>query len=213
MVGAVSLIGESGLIGFTVRELARRLRVSHNAYTRHFQDKGDLLARIAEEGQRELDAQMKASSDTQLPLLERLRQGGLAYVSFALREPVRYSVMFDYPYPYGTYPDLDQIALETFGTMVVLIEKCQENGLFPGDARLHASICWAALHGVAKLLTTGRLHYETDAEKYAFADAAVTNLLGDWPAPNKNLRQRTAQKERFIRSGASTQTTSKSKVD
>ena len=41
---AVGLIGEVGPQVFTLREVARRAGVSHNAPYRHFRDKDDLLA-------------------------------------------------------------------------------------------------------------------------------------------------------------------------
>ena len=43
----VALIGNVGPKGFTIREVARRAGVSHNAPYRHFRDKEELLAAIA----------------------------------------------------------------------------------------------------------------------------------------------------------------------
>src|ERR1700677_4130866 len=47
---AVALIGEVGPQAFTLREVARRAGVSHNAPYRHFRDKDDLLAEVAAQG-------------------------------------------------------------------------------------------------------------------------------------------------------------------
>ena len=47
---AVALIGDVGPQAFTLREVARRAGVSHNAPYRHFRDRDDLLANIALRG-------------------------------------------------------------------------------------------------------------------------------------------------------------------
>ena len=182
MDGALELIYELGISGLTIRELARRLRVSHNAHSCHFADKADLLAAIATEGQRELDQEMRSASRIAGPPLVKLQEAGRAYVNFALKNPALYSVMFDHPYPFGTHPELDTAALGTFDTMVEFVTQCQADGMMlPGTARQHTSVCWSAAHGIAKLLTTGRLHFDTAREKQAFAEFAIKNLLGDWP--------------------------------
>ena len=43
---AIELIPELGPAGFTLREVARRAGVSHNAPYRHFEDKEELLAAV-----------------------------------------------------------------------------------------------------------------------------------------------------------------------
>jgi len=42
-------------VGFTLREVARRAGVSHNAPYRHFKDRDDLMATVATQGFRELN--------------------------------------------------------------------------------------------------------------------------------------------------------------
>ena len=55
---AIQLIAEIGANGFTLREVARRAGVSHNAPYRHFADREELLAAVALQGFRELDQAM-----------------------------------------------------------------------------------------------------------------------------------------------------------
>src|SRR6266404_3557169 len=52
---AIQLIAEVGPAAFTLREVARRAGVSHNAPYRHFPDREDLLAAVAAQGFRELN--------------------------------------------------------------------------------------------------------------------------------------------------------------
>src|SRR5208337_5575708 len=56
---AVALIGEVGPQAFTLREVARRAGVSHNAPYRHFRDKDDLLAAVGSQGFDRLTEAMK----------------------------------------------------------------------------------------------------------------------------------------------------------
>src|SRR5580700_4662434 len=82
---AIRLIAEVGPQGFTLREVARRAGVSHNAPYRHFHDKDELVAAVAMEGFERLTAAMKRSAARGSTAPERLRLCGHGYVSFALR--------------------------------------------------------------------------------------------------------------------------------
>ena len=55
----MALIGEVGPQAFTIREVARRAGVSHNAPYRHFRDKDELLEAIAADGFARLTAAMR----------------------------------------------------------------------------------------------------------------------------------------------------------
>src|ERR1700686_452365 len=92
--GAVRVIAESGPAAFTLREVARRTGVSHNAPYRHFRDKDALLAAVATEGFRKLTQAMRAAGAQPANALDKLKQSGLAYVHFAVRNPEHFTVMF-----------------------------------------------------------------------------------------------------------------------
>jgi AcrR family transcriptional regulator len=95
--GALRAIAELGPGAFTLREVARRAGVSHNAPYRHFRDKDALLAAVAAQGFRELTRAMRDAGKRQSKALDRLKQSGLAYVAFAIRRPEHFTVMFDAP--------------------------------------------------------------------------------------------------------------------
>src|SRR5215467_8023087 len=94
---AIRLIAEVGPTAFTLREVARRAGVSHNAPYRHFQDKDDLMAAVAAQGFQELTAAMLEAAGQRSDVREQLKQAGLGYVTFALRCPEHFTVMFDAP--------------------------------------------------------------------------------------------------------------------
>src|ERR687890_659997 len=68
---SLALIREEGLHGFTLREVARRAGVSHNAPYRHFRDKDSLLAAIAEDGFNRLTARIREAASQSDNSLER----------------------------------------------------------------------------------------------------------------------------------------------
>src|SRR5271157_3002260 len=92
---AVALIGEVGSRDFTLREVARRAGVSHNAPYRHFASRDDLLLAVAGEGFERLRESMIKRMKSSASARERLVLCGCGYVEFALRWPQHFMVMFD----------------------------------------------------------------------------------------------------------------------
>ena len=167
---AIQLIGEVGPAGFTLREVARRAAVSHNAPYRHFQDKEELLAAVATQGFHGLTEAMLNAVRQQSDSVERLKLAGLAYVEFALRRPEHFTVMFDAPVSRSKDSDFAQSGEQAFATLLNLVTTCQQEGRLPsGDPLSFALLAWSMVHGVAKLATAGRLpsNSRTDVLKFA----------------------------------------------
>lgn len=91
IAAALELVEERGIEGFTLREAASRVGVTHGAAYRHFDDKLALLAVIAEEGYRDLASELASvhENDPIVCVRELIR----AYVAFALENPARYRIM------------------------------------------------------------------------------------------------------------------------
>jgi AcrR family transcriptional regulator len=175
---AVGLIAEVGPAAFTLRELARRAGVSHNAPYRHFRDRDALMAAVAKQGFRELSRTMLRAADEESDALDRLKRAGLSYIAFALRRPEHFTVMFDAPTAVNTHPDSAEEAGEAFGTLVNFVKSCQEEGrLPPGDPHEFALLAWSMVHGVAKLAITGRLPYRSRSEILKFAEFVMDQSL------------------------------------
>ena len=184
---AIQLIGEVGPAGFTLREVARRAGVSHNAPYRHFADREELLAAVAAQGFRELTQAMRDATRGQANSLERLKQAGLAYVEFALRRPEHFAVMFDAPVAKRTSSEQAEAAEEAFGTLLSLVKACQaERQLPPGDTLQFALLAWTMVHGIAKLATAKRLPYHSRAGILKFANFVIDASL---PIHSETLRQ------------------------
>ena len=172
--GAVRVIAELGPAAFTLREVARRAGVSHNAPYRHFRDKDALLAAVAAQGFRELTRAMREAGERQSKALDKLKQSGLAYVAFAIRRPEHFTVMFDAPVSTSKDPEYTQASQKAFNTLVDYIRNCQEEGQLPaGNTLERALYAWSLVHGIAKLAVAGRFPFRTKAAMLKFAKFAI----------------------------------------
>ena len=176
--GALRVIAELGPAAFTLREVARRAGVSHNAPYRHFRDKDALLAAVATQGFRELTRAMRDAGERQSKALERLKQSGLAYVAFAIRRPEHFTVMFDASFRSSKDPEYMQASQEAFNTLVNYIQNCQDEGqLRAGNTLERALYAWSLVHGIAKLAVAGRLPFRTKGAMLKFAMFAINESV------------------------------------
>jgi AcrR family transcriptional regulator len=102
---------------------------------------------------------------------ERFRLCGRGYVSFALRWPQHFLVMFDLPSSRDKYPEHAKAGDEAFATLLALIVECQEAGVLSrGDPEPLAFMVWSMVHGIAKLAASRHLPFHRDGV-LDFADA------------------------------------------
>jgi len=172
---AVALAREKGEAGVVLREVARRAGVSHNAVYRHFSDREELLALVAQAGMEELAGAMRSrlarrfGGSAATRARNRLREIGTAYVEFALAEPGLFGVAFAAPIA-GHPAQLESIVAE--GGPYELLGECLdglvEAGVLPASRRENAEIlCWAAVHGFSMLHLEGPLRDTPAAERAA----------------------------------------------
>ncbi len=91
---ALAVIEREGVSALSLRELARRLGVSHAAPAHHFPDRTALLVEIAREGYERFAAALAAAGEATRSDGDRLSAIGRAYVAFALAHPATFRVMF-----------------------------------------------------------------------------------------------------------------------
>jgi AcrR family transcriptional regulator len=153
---ALSLVAERGPKGFTLTEAARRAGVSAAAPYRHFADKADLLATVAEQGFLELHAALRTTADTASDPAARLISIGRAYVRWAVDHPDHYRVMFGAGNDKAQYPSLAVVAGQTFGNLLDAITRCQAAGILRGqEPSQFAGPLWSLVHGIASLAIDG----------------------------------------------------------
>lgn len=175
---AVQLIREVGAEGLTLREVARRSGVSHTAPYRHFRDKDDLTAAIAEEGFVLLHDQIQKDVRKHRSARQRLLRAGRAYVAFALRRPEHFRVMFAADLDPQRHPAAHAAAGQAFGQLVTLVQECQKSDeIRGGDPVNLARIAWSLVHGIASLAIGRQFAFRTQKEVVRFAANAMEGLL------------------------------------
>ena len=177
---AVALIGEVGLQAFTLREVARRAGVSHNAPYRHFPSKDDLLLAVAAEGFERLTALMEKTLSAGTSPLERLELCGCGYVDFGLRWPNHLLVMFERPAAYREPGQKEEMAIgdNAFAVLLNCITAAQQSGdLRAGDPLRLAWTAWALVHGIAKLAISGGLPLDAPST-IDFTHSAARTMFG-----------------------------------
>jgi AcrR family transcriptional regulator len=155
---ALSLVAEKGPKGFTLTEAARRAGVSAAAPYRHFADKAELLAAVAEQGFRELHADLVAAADRASDPKDRVIELGRTYVRWAVTHPDYYQVMFGTESLKAEHPGLAVAAEQAFGDLLDAITTCQQAGAVRIDDPLEiAAPLWSLVHGLASLGIGGDL--------------------------------------------------------
>jgi AcrR family transcriptional regulator len=161
---ALEILNETQSLEFSLRELARRADVSHNAPYKHFADKRELLAAVSADGferlAKRMASEMAGRSDPREQLFAMLR----AYIDHGVKNPALYSLMF------GGYlggPDRSRPPIEIAEaekTKALLAGVIVAGGLgrtisdVPRNERKIAGAilaCWSLVHGLTMLLADG----------------------------------------------------------
>lgn len=140
-----------------MRAVSKAAGVSPAAPYRHFADRRELIAAVAEAGFQRLQQTMLHAVG-QARGRPALKQVALAYVTFALEHPAEYRVMFG-PEVAETsdLPALRATARGVLGFVAEGIAQAQKEGAIgPGDPMLMAVATWAMLHGLVMLTLDGQ---------------------------------------------------------
>lgn len=154
----IRILEENGVETLSLRDLARRIGVSHNAASRHFSGKPELLAALAEIGFERLAGDIRRSIGPFAGAPRtRLFAAGRAYVHFSLENPHLFRLMFSSISEKGEtqqHPLLSTLYQQTLLEFTRIISEAQRQGVTPGDIPEHdALVIWSLLHGLAMLLT------------------------------------------------------------
>ena len=159
---AIEIIAERGRSEFTLRELAKRLGVTHAATYHHFKDKDDLLSTVAERGYREMGEYLEeaSASEDQNPIM-KMRRMGAAYIRYAHENQAYFRVMFGQKFAdINAYPEMENAGQTTKNMMETLVREGQKAGIYNTEANVEEliAISWATVHGLALLTING--HFE-----------------------------------------------------
>jgi AcrR family transcriptional regulator len=162
IAAALELVEISGARGLSWREVARRADVSHSAPYRHFANKEELLAAVAEQGFRNLTERMiEQMAGVPDDVSKRLEAMAIAYVEFAAENPAHFRVMFGRDVPdINQHPALREAHDVTNGLFRAGVAQVLEIGAKIGvevDADHFKLMAWSLVHGLASLTVDGRV--------------------------------------------------------
>jgi AcrR family transcriptional regulator len=167
------LLARNGTGGLSLRQVAKVAGVSHTAPYRHFKDKAELLAAIAEAGFEQLrwDAQSTAAEHRDTPL-EQYIHCAARYVRFAVENPETAHLMFGGGIDMRSAPpSLKQASWATFELLIEVIENGKRAGLYKAlDTMDLAVTTWSGIHGLSLLIANGYL------SRLAASDVQIDDL-------------------------------------
>lgn len=150
---AVVEVAEVGVGRVSLRAIARRVGVSHQAATHHFQDRAGLFTAVAVEGYSQLRRAIAEAREAVIgSSTERVIAGGIAYVEFADTHHAYFDIMFRPEVLHAQDPDLVEEQLATWMALVAGVQEAQAEGWGADSSpEVLAAACWSAVHGVAML--------------------------------------------------------------
>jgi AcrR family transcriptional regulator len=161
---ALALVTEEQNWGFSLREVARRAGVSHNAPYKHFADKRDLLAAVAAAGFEAVRARLATAVAETRSADAALAAIGVAYVRFGLANPAHYRLMFGPTLTTGEGGLPAAAAEAAAGAKAVLQEavlRGAQAGYFTPSPASQAELdqaalaAWSLVHGLTMLAIDG----------------------------------------------------------
>ncbi len=158
-------VRQRGLDAVSGRELAGVVGVAPSAIYRHFADKDQLRAAIAQAAREQLAramSQPKARKLTKASAYARFRAIGEAYIEFALSEPRLYAAAFSDCRP------LREDSPSGWSILAEALDALVATGAMPSSRRAGAElVAWSAVHGISDLLLSPYLeiHLKSDRRR------------------------------------------------
>jgi AcrR family transcriptional regulator len=179
VAAALKELAATGLEKFSLRNVARRAKVSAPAVYRHFADKDDLVVAVALECAERMNAAMAAAiSRAPADPLEGFREVGIAIVTFAVAHPEHYRVISLPDLAAKTPPALREQERTWYEAQKRSLAEAQRRGLI-SDVPLDDLMLTAdsAINGLAHTIIEGKLG-PVDAARAKELAVRVTHVLG-----------------------------------
>lgn len=159
----LEILSEQGIEGLSLRNVARRIGVSHTASYNHFPDKQALLAAISTAGHEQLhQILLDTFEKTKRTSSHIISEIAWVYLQFALDNPAKYKLMFsgaleeerDHP----EYIEISRKSIALYEDMIVF---SQNNGQLPeGKVDIIAIKLWSLVHGFTYLMLENQFPLE-----------------------------------------------------
>jgi len=168
IAAALELAAEGKDWNFSLREVARRAGVSHNAPYNHFAHKRELMAAAAIAGHEALRAEVVAALAKSRDPRAAISRMGSAYVEFGIQNAALYQLMFNAPLSAPDWKPEGVVTAyaETRRVVEDVIRAGVAKGLFPpavsrkGNLQTASLFAWSAVHGLTMLAINGLANVE-----------------------------------------------------
>ena len=153
IVAAQEVIADRGIENLSLRDVARKLGVSHQAPYKHYPSRDHLLAEVMRRCFEGFAAHLDARQHFDEPRAD-LESLGQQYLSYAQAHPLQYRLMFSTPWPESAeHPDLVRDSARAFDILRQVMRRMHGNGVAKRDlADLDALFIWSAMHGSVGIL-------------------------------------------------------------
>ena len=146
-------IGRHGIEGLSLRDVARRLGVSHQAPYKHYPSRDHLLAEVMRCSFQQFAQDLDSRTHFDDPLQD-LRSLCRQYLAYAQRHPLEYRLMFGTPWP-AAAEESDQLHKSThaFEILRQVLRRIHGAGTAHcARVDLDAMFVWSTMHGLVGVM-------------------------------------------------------------
>lgn len=153
IAAAQEVIAERGIENLSLREVARKLGVSHQAPYKHYPSRDHLLTEVMRRCFQRFAAHLDARPHHDDPAQD-LEALGLQYLAYAREHPLEYRLMFSTTWPGpADEADLTADATHAFDVLRGVLRRVHGDSAGARDAvDLDALYIWSTVHGLAGVM-------------------------------------------------------------
>lgn len=177
---ALAIVARDGVERLSLREVARRLSISHQTPYRHFKSRDHLLAELVARAYQDFaGVLMKAAERPDAD--KALSAMGIAYLDYAAREPLAYRLMFGTPLPPASeHPNMMHEARRAFDLLTNALKRrhvdASANQKYNShDVECDAMFIWSTLHGFASIRSSSA--FDTLEFDHANGNKMIEDIL------------------------------------
>ncbi len=176
---AIKLFLEEGYEKVTLRRIAGKIDYSPATIYSYFKDKNDILFALHAVGFEKLDAKQQGYQSIKDPW-KRLKKRGEVYLSFAMKNPEYYDLMFIMRGPAKKMREKKNEAsgFRSFEMLKKDIQECIDAGYtIKTSAEVMAFAFWSFVHGIASLIIRDRVVMIPREQLNALIEGALAFMM------------------------------------
>jgi len=153
---ALEIIRDDGLENLSLREVARRLGVSHGAPYKHFPSRDHILAEVVARVFADFATHLDTRRKTGVPPQD-MAEMGRTYIAYALNNPLKYRLMFGTALPDPEqHPEMMRQARHAFSLLrenLADLHASHAQTVSQEQLDLDALFVWSTMHGISGILS------------------------------------------------------------